>query len=1258
MGKSAKAQTPKDREKEYEALCRSVGLSSEEESDSDESESGEEAESSSSSEEGPTTPTRGKGMITAESPQQRDGGSKGKRVANKPPDPSSSVPYATGVAASIASTPWNKSGTSSVDNQSSTFGTGEYPPLPTRLVGMGTDLVTLRPAAKTRSEHAASLQARVRPPPTAPPAITSETPPANPYERPGRRIVVNESANTIYTPNTAVWDGWDSELDRGSDEDQDGEYRKGLQGTLQRSEEYDMESLETTLTIDPIMRAQAAEARRLASLARDRLGEYVTEGQGRIGTATDDWLSPHNTAAAVMGDQFAPLGTSDTSSGLSKEEVSATDYRQPFAEVLDHPLVNKFLHGQSRVLCYRGVFNSVKHAKNFVHKHFKGSVNHEVYHPEEHHCASATWGGRGKQAEVRIAKAAPGYYRDQRELYVTTPGKELPHRSDRNIQKRPGMEISVPVVDTRNTVAGPMSLPSEVCRNLNGAYREPKQSNRRPKGDVAALKEPPEKGARGGHPTVLGYGESPSPGQATEDLIAREPQQDTEDNAGTQRDASLQDPTKRSASEAARQNEEDKQEIGTHIDLTSSPRATTALKSSMVTPKVTRVIPIDAAHLTYINAEEGACQGIRNVRPRSKGTGETFVSMTVIHKKQGVAPSVRVYESIKGLFTLLHKADPSVRLNPLYEVEEDDAVKFLPIGDPSALPLDMIGLGNYVQIGNAYTMSPAFGTDDDGNPRLQRPTYVVFRVYTKYDFDHVIGLIQSSLYEMNVIVKVKDMPSLNTRTRMALIGTTSEWCPASIHDALSKALTKHAEKLQKSGSLDLKHRHKPVPPFSLRKNKMKMPKMNHLLSKTDVEFIDYYQKLRQCLVFELADDDWEWFQLLMADFVAGGNMKRVVSRQASTLILPLGTDSSDHTTTRFLKAIKLQMSYAHHFRTLDCAGVQSLDYAVRVEVEPGVTTPFKNTNLRRELLSLRLPTKEDGTPGNTFIDGAHIVRAGPARGQLRILYQNTDVNENFVSTFPESLCTHVYQYLRKEKKYTRRCCTTILSSWFDAKEGLLALDAKWDAGTFTATSLQSLPHQAYFQDMEKLGLLEIAPELLQEMNERSTKKKYETDAMQRVAEHMNLKPCDDAHFSQVNSAASALTHNTHTTNGNESLRSVTSVQIEADLSRARGEFHTLSMRLRELAPDHEIFDETAFLDDAMDEMSLGSQRSVRLHELYKETRRNSLRLRTCINEIEQSVSLVRSPVGVPPPNSGSAAPSVPVKLGSQTEQRSGVVQGS
>ena len=74
---------------------------------------------------------------------------------------------------------------------------------------------------------------------------------------------------------------------------------------------------------------------------------------------------------------------------------------------------------------------------------------------------------------------------------MTTKGKELSHRSDGNevvdvlrSQRMPGMEILVQVVDRRNTVAGPTSLPSEVCRNLDRVYREPKQYNWFPKDDV------------------------------------------------------------------------------------------------------------------------------------------------------------------------------------------------------------------------------------------------------------------------------------------------------------------------------------------------------------------------------------------------------------------------------------------------------------------------------------------------------------------------------------------------------------------------------------------------------------------------------------------------------------------------------------------------------------------------------------------------------------------------------------------------------
>jgi hypothetical protein len=127
--------------------------------------------------------------------------------------------------------------------------------------------------------------------------------------------------------------------------------------------------------------------------------------------------------------------------------------------------------------------------------------------------------------------------------------------------------------------------------------------------------------------------------------------------------------------------------------------------------------------------------------------------------------------------------------------------------------------------------------------------------------------------------------------------------------------------------------------------------------------------------------------------------------------------------------------------------------------------------------------------------------------------------------------------------------------------------------------------------MAKLGVVDIAPELLQDRSDQSKhKQQFNMEALQKVADHMNLKPCEDAQFSQVNSMALALTANTHTTDGNQSLCSVTSTQVELDLGRAQEEFHMLAVHLWELAPDHAIFEETAFTNEAMDELVIGDLR--------------------------------------------------------------------
>jgi hypothetical protein len=344
----------------------------------------------------------------------------------------------------------------------------------------------------------------------------------------------------------------------------------------------------------------------------------------------------------------------------------------------------------------------------------------------------------------------------------------------------------------------------------------------------------------------------------------------------------------------------------------------------MITPRISWHIFINETHLAFINSNSDAIKGIKNTHPRSRVNGETSVSMTVNQRNQGKSPSIKVYECIQKIYEYLHKADPTATINPLYDEGEENSHKFVLITEPSLFPSDMLGLHNHIQICNSYTMSPANGNNDEGNPKLQRPTYAVLQVTTKYAFDLIVSLIQSYLTEMNIFVKEKEMPSLNTRTCLAIIGTTADWCPVSLQKTLHKDLEHHEENLQMSGRVDAIFCHHGVPAFLLWKNEMQMPKMNSLMSKQDFEFINYYERLHQCIVFELADEDWDWFKLIINNHVVNGHLKRVVSHQASIFELPHGPQSN-FMTVCLLKSIKLQMSYAQYFRTIDCNGVQSLD---------------------------------------------------------------------------------------------------------------------------------------------------------------------------------------------------------------------------------------------------------------------------------------------------------------------------------------------
>jgi hypothetical protein len=70
------------------------------------------------------------------------------------------------------------------------------------------------------------------------------------------------------------------------------------------------------------------------------------------------------------------------------------------------------------------------------------------------------------------------------------------------------------------------------------------------------------------------------------------------------------------------------------------------IQSSMVTPRISWHIPINEAHLAFINSDLDAIKGIKNTHPCSGGNGETFVSVMANHRNQGKSLSIKVYECI------------------------------------------------------------------------------------------------------------------------------------------------------------------------------------------------------------------------------------------------------------------------------------------------------------------------------------------------------------------------------------------------------------------------------------------------------------------------------------------------------------------------------------------------------------------------------------------------------------------------------------
>jgi hypothetical protein len=282
--------------------------------------------------------------------------------------------------------------------------------------------------------------------------IKAHSPVNNPYVDPPvhRLVVVNKAANTIHSPKdgpTKDCYGWDPMLngdsdDTNSDQDLDmpDDPHGEISGNIRRMMDQQfahptqasvgkdfmgleledtlkdvLQQLGETVESDPAEEVQALHAHKDLVQHDPIVQAQMIEAQHKARVAMVLLCLP--TPSQTLVDCCLEGAQGGTKHVLTME-VNKTNYRQPDALISDHPSVTAFLCGQGRTVNYRDAFSAVKQAKAFCREHFNSLDIQVVYHPWEHHCATAAWGGRAKGAHVCIIKALPKLYQAQSQMHA------------------------------------------------------------------------------------------------------------------------------------------------------------------------------------------------------------------------------------------------------------------------------------------------------------------------------------------------------------------------------------------------------------------------------------------------------------------------------------------------------------------------------------------------------------------------------------------------------------------------------------------------------------------------------------------------------------------------------------------------------------------------------------------------------------------------------------------------------------------------
>ena len=150
-----------------------------------------------------------------------------------------------------------------------------------------------------------------------------------------------------------------------------------------------------------------------------------------------------------------------------------------------------------------------------------------------------------------------------------------------------------------------------------------------------------------------------------------------------------------------------------------------------------------------------------------------------------------------------------------------------------------------------------------------------------------------------------------------------------------------------------------------------------------------------------------------------------------------------------------------------------MNAAVKVEMEEGYTLSKKTTTLKRELLDLRLGTKEDGTEGDKYICGAQYVTSGNSTtgGKILLMHSYKPQVVGMILNLLRNPVAYTYLYLRQKCHYSERCVRKGISMWFISPNR--TADSSLNITTNVMSTRAQSSHTIFQKDMEKADCINI-----------------------------------------------------------------------------------------------------------------------------------------------------------------------------------------